>query len=483
MGERENRVTKSLFWRLSEQFGSQIVSFMISIILARILDPNVYGSVAIVTVFITILNALVDGGLVNALVQKKGSDDLDFSSAFYYNLSIGFVLYAILFVSAPLISRFYNDEALVNVIRVLSLLLVVNAFKNIQRAYISKKMDFRKFFFATIGGTIASAVVGIAMAVNGCGVWSIVAQQLVNAVIDTAILWLSIKWRPGRSFSFKRLKELLSYSWKLMASWFIESGYEQLFQLVIGKAYSTTELAYYEKGRHFPELISANIINSIDGVMIPAIAIEQDDNNVVLEMTRKTVIVGTFIVAPMMMGLAAVAESLIILLIKDKWLPAAPFMRAFCLAYILMPCKSANLSTMKAVGRSDQVLKIEIIKEVVAITILMISVRFSSLVMAFGLVALSVATFIIDGVAMGRLLRYGVLKQVKDMVGSILLSFVMGVAVFFVGYLDLPLVLLLLVQVLVGVAVYAALAAMFHLKGFGYCMKIVKSLLAKHRKV
>ena len=234
----DNKTTiKNFIWRFAERCGAQGVSFIVSIVLARLLEPSVYGTIALVTVFTTILQVFVDSGLGTALIQKKDADDLDFSSVFYFNFTVCLVLYFGMFVSAPYIAKFYGDETLVPVIKVISLTLVISGVKNIQQAYVSRNMLFKRFFFSTIGGTIASAFVGIFMAYIGMGVWALVAQQLSNATIDTIILWVTVKWKPKRMFSWKRLKELLSYGWKLLVSALLETVYNNLRNLVIGKLY------------------------------------------------------------------------------------------------------------------------------------------------------------------------------------------------------------------------------------------------------
>ena len=240
----ENNTFKNFIWRFAERCGAQAVTFIVSIVLARILVPAEYGTVALVTVFTTILQVFVDSGLGTALIQKKEADDLDFSSVFYFNFAVCLILYAAMFLAAPYIAIFYNDLSLTKVVRVISLTIVISGVKGIQQAYVSRKMLFKKFFFSTIGGTIFSAFIGISLAYTGFGVWALVAQQLSNTAIDTMILWLTVKWRPKRSFSWKRLKSLLSFGWKLLVSSLLDTCYNNLRNLIIGKMYSASELAF-----------------------------------------------------------------------------------------------------------------------------------------------------------------------------------------------------------------------------------------------
>lgn len=255
-------VASNLIWRFLERFGAQIVAFVVSIILARLLDPVVYGTVALVTVFTTILQVFVDSGFGMALVQKKNSDEVDFSTVFYFNIVICAFLYLIMFILAPFIARFYDNEQLSLIIRILSLVLIISGFKSIQSVYVAKHLIFKKFFFATLVGTVISAGVGIFMAYKGYGVWALIAQNLLNQGIDTIILWITVGWRPKRVFSFKRLKSLFSFGWKLLASALLDVGYNQLRALIVGKKYSAEDLAYYNRGEQIPNLAISNRANA-----------------------------------------------------------------------------------------------------------------------------------------------------------------------------------------------------------------------------
>ena len=273
-------VITNFFWRFLERCGAQGVTFIVSIVLARLLDPTVYGTVALVTIFTTIMQVFVDSGMGNALIQKKDADDLDFSSVFYFNMAMCSALYLIMFFAAPLIASFYRMPELTAIVRVLSFVVVISGVKNVQQAYVSRHLMFKRFFFSTLGGTIGAAVIGIAMAYLGFGVWALVAQMLFNAAVDTTILWITVKWRPKKMFSFQRLKSLFSYGWKLLASSLIDTVYNDLRQLIIGKKYSSGDLAYYNQGKKFPQLIVTNINTSIDSVLLPTMSKAQDEQSV-----------------------------------------------------------------------------------------------------------------------------------------------------------------------------------------------------------
>lgn len=473
----QKSVFYNLFWRFAERCGAQAVSLVVSIILARLLAPEAYGTIALAMVFINILQVFVDSGMGTALIQKKDADDLDFSSVFYFNIAACLVLYAGLFLAAPSIAQFYGDPALTALVRALSLTVVVSGVRNIQQSYVSRHLLFKRFFFSTIGSTLASAVVGIAMAYAGFGVWALVGQSLSNVVTGTIILWATVPWRPRRMFSWQRLKGLLSFGWKLLVSSLLDTGYNNLRNLIIGKLYSSADLAYYNQGDRLPNLIITNINTSIDSVLLPTMANEQDDPARVRSMTRRAIKTSTYVMAPLMMGLAACAEPLIRLILTEKWLPCVPFLRIFCITYMFWPIHTANLNAIKALGRSDLFLKLEIVKKIVGLTILLCTMRHGVMAMAYSLLLSSVLSQIINTWPNRKLLRYHYLNQLADILPALLLACAMGLAVYciqFLGWGDLP---TLCVQVPVGAALYLAGSALLRLDSFLYLRSTAEKLL------
>lgn len=467
----------NLLWRFAERCGAQAVSFLVSIILARLLAPEAYGTIALAMVFINILQVFVDSGMGTALIQKKDADDLDFSSVFYFNIAACLVLYAGLFLAAPSIAQFYGDPALTALVRALSLTVVVSGVRNIQQSYVSRHLLFKRFFFSTIGSTLASAVIGIAMAYAGFGVWALVGQSLSNVVTGTIILWATVPWRPRRMFSWQRLKSLLSFGWKLLVSSLLDTGYNNLRSLIIGKLYSSADLAYYNQGDKLPNLVITNINTSIDSVLLPTMANAQDDPARVRSMTRRAIKTSTYIMAPLMMGLAACAEPLIRLILTEKWLPCVPFLRIFCITYMFYPIHTANLNAIKALGRSDLFLKLEIVKKIVGLTILLCTMWHGVMAMAYSLLLSSVLSQIINSWPNRKLLRYHYLNQLADILPALLLACAMGLAVYciqFLGWGDLP---TLCVQIPVGAALYLAGSALLRLDSFLYLRSTAEKLL------
>lgn len=475
----KKNVIGNFIWRFAERCGAQLVTFVVSIVLARILDPKDYGTIALVTVFTTILQVFVDSGLGTALIQKKDADDLDFSSVFYFNFIVCMILYAGMFIAAPYIALFYKDTTLTPVIRVISLTIVISGVKGIQQAYVSKNMLFKRFFFSTIGGTIFSAVLGIAMAYMGFGVWALVAQQLSNTAIDTLILWLTVKWRPKKMFSFERLKSLFSFGWKLLVSSLLDTAYNNLRNLIIGKLYSSSDLAFYNQGDKFPKVIVTNINTSIDSVLLPTMSMEQDDPERIKQMTRRAIKTSTYVMAPLMMGLAFCAEPVVRLILTDKWIPCIPFLRIFCITYMFWPVHTANLNAINAMGRSDWFLRLEIVKKIVGLIILLSTMWFGVMAMAYSLLLSSVLSQIINSWPNRKLLGYGYLEQVRDFAPGILLAVAMGICVYFIGYLSLPMGMILLLQIILGAIIYMAGSAILKLEEFEYLLGMIKSFIRK----
>ena len=481
MRDKKFSVFSNLLWRFLERCGAQGVTFIVSIVLARILDPTVYGTVALVTVFTTIMQVFVDSGMGNALIQKKDADDLDFSSVFYFNIAVCAVLYAGMFFAAPLIAAFYERPELTAVIRVLSLTLIISGVKNVQQAYVSRNMLFKRFFFATLGGTVGAAVIGIWMAYRGYGVWALVAQNLFNLTLDTLILWITVKWRPKLIFSLQRLKGLFSYGWKLLVSSLLETVYNDLRQLIIGKLYSSEDLAQYNRGKQFPNLIVSNINTSIDSVLLPTMSSEQDDRDRVRAMTRRAIRTSTYLMMPMMVGLAVCAEPIVSLILTDKWLPCVPFLRIFCFTFAFYPIHTANLNAINAMGRSDLFLKLEIIKKVYGLVILLSTMWFGVMAMAYSLLATSIISQIVNSWPNRKLLDYKYTDQLRDMLPQIGLSLFMGVAVYCVQLLHLNDWLTLAIQVPLGAGIYIGGSKLFHLESMEYIFGIASGWIRKRK--
>lgn len=479
MDNLKKKTIVGFFWRFAERCGAQLVSFIVSLILARLLSPDDYGTIALVTVFITISQVFIDSGMGNALIQKKDADDLDFSSVFIFNICVCLLIYLVLFMSAPFIALIYSDSSLTLIIRVLGLVVIISSIKNVQQAYVSKHMLFKKFFFSTLWGTIIAAIIGIAMALKGFGVWSLVVQQIINVSIDTVVLWITVKWRPKFQFSFYRIKSLFSYGWKLLVSSVINTLYDNIRQLLIGKLYTSSDLAYYNKGNQFPNLAVNNINASIDSVLLPALSIEQDNKESVRNMTRKAIKTSSYVMWPIMVGLSLVAEPLVIFLLTEKWIDVVIYLRIFCIVNAFQPIQTANLNAIKAVGRSDIFLKLEVIKKTIGMIILLLVMNSGVIAIASSLLLYTLVAQLINSYPNKTLLNYSYIDQIKDILPYISASIFMGILIYPISKLTISGISILVLQVLAGIFSYWAISKIFKLDIYVYFENIIKKKCKK----
>lgn len=468
-------VVSGLFWRFLERFGAQAVSFVVSIVLARLLNPDIYGTVAIVTVIMTILQVFIDSGLGNALIQKKDADDLDFSTVFVFNVLFSATLYIIMFFMAPFIAYFYGINQLIPVVRVLSLTLIFSGVKNVQQAYISRHMQFKRFFFATLGGTIGAAVVGIVMAYCGLGVWALVGQYLFNGFVDTLILWLTGEWKPRWQFSYKRFKQLFSYGWKLLGTSLLDTAYMDLTQLAVGKIYAPGELALYNRGRQYPGLLVISINSSIESVIFPTLSRVQDDIGRLKEMTRWAIKIGIFVMGPAMLGLACMAEPLVRLMLTDKWIGCVFYLRVYCVIYMFMPVITTNINAIKAIGNSKLVLQLEVIKKIISISVLFIVVGISVKALVISMLLIGILNQVVNSWPNKKILNYSYLEQVRDILPSLILSGIMVCIIYPIQFLHMGDFLTIVVQFGVGVCIYVVGAKITKNDCLDYILKILRN--------
>lgn len=481
MNNTKNKVLSGLIWKFGERISAQIVTFAVSIILARLLPTEAYGLISLVTIFITFANCVVTNGFGSSLIQKKDATNTDFSTVLYFQIFAATVLYIILFITAPLIARFFGEgyDLLAPVLRVLGLRIPLTAINNVQQAYVSKKMIFKKFFFSTIIGTVISAIVGIWMAYSGYGVWALVAQYLTNTTVGTIVLAFTIKWKPELKFSTKSLKELFGYGWKILIASIIGELYNELRTIIIGKLYTANDLAFFDKGKQLPNIIVTNVNTTISNVLFPAISNAQNNLTDVKNMMRRSIKTSAYIMCPMMFGLAVVAEPFISLLLTDKWLPCVPFLRIFCIVYCFEPIQTANIQAIKAVGRSDIILKLEIIKKGFNLLVLFGVMDMGVEVIAYSLFLNILVASISNTMPNKKLINYSYRELFIDMSAGILISAIMGAIVYVVGmFLNTNNLIKLIVQVATGGVVYILISAIFKVEAFTYLKDTAKEFLS-----
>ncbi len=469
----------SLIWKLFERFGAQAIQFVVSIILARLLSPSDYGAIALIIVFINVATVFVQGGFSSALIRKLDADALDYNTVFWTNLIMSVVLYVILFFCAPLIAEFYKMPILKDVLRVLSLTLIVGTINSIQNVILQKNLQFKKIFVNSIFGTLISAGVGIGMAYANLGVWALVGQQLSMVVATTFIMFFTVKWFPKFQFSLKRLKKLFSFGWKLLLSGLLNQIYNNIYSLIIGKKYTDADLGYWNRGKQFPSLIIDNISGSISSVMYPVLSFKQNDKKAMREILRKSLKATSFLIFPMMAGLAVCAEPLVRLLLTDKWLPCVFFLQMWCLSYAFYPLAVGNLQVYNALGRSDIFLGLEIAKKIIGVATLLIALPFGLKWMMIANVITSFILAFINAFPNKKLLGYGYIDQMKDILPSAVLSIAMAGAVYGLSYLPIHYAGVLAIQVFAGIIIYPLLAKLFKLEAYTYAVEKISK--AKHQ--
>lgn len=470
----KNKVLSGLFWKVMENGGTQGIQFLVSILLARLLTPAESGEVMLIMIFITIGNVFVQSGFNTSLIQKQKVDEEDYSSAFYISFGIAAALFLILFFTAPYIATFYGQPLFRPVLRTLSVTLFFGAVTSVQSAAIARTMEFRKLCIASILAALGSGVIGVGMAFRGYGVWALAMQQFFYSFFLMVSLSVLVSWRPRLLFSVQKARELFSYGWKILCSGLIDTIFTNVYGLVIGKIYNPAMMGQYSRGNQFPALIANNLGAAIQSVMLPAFSACQDDREKVKNMVRRSIVTSSYLVFPMMAGLMAVAEPMVKLLLTDRYLPCVPMLRLLCIAYATWPLHVANLQAINALGRSEIFLKLEIIKKAVSVTALIISIPFGIYTMvALRAVTDFICTFI-NAHPNKKLLNYSFYEQWKDVTPSLLISAAMGIAVYCVQYIIEGTFLTLIVQILVGILVYAGLSWLFRLEAFVYLLKTAR---------
>lgn len=480
----KQKVIKGLFWKILENGGAQGIQFVVAIILARLLTPAEYGVVGIIMIFITIANVIVQNGFSTALVQKQQADERDFSSVCYFSLGAAFIMYGILYAAAPQISNFYDIEQLKGIVRVLGVVLFPGAVISVQTAWVSRKMEFKGLFLSTLAASVISGIISIYMAYRNFGVWAMVGQQLAYYFALMLVLFVTVSWKPAFLFAWNNIWELLGFGWKLLTASLIDTLFNNLYGLIMGKIYNEEILGIYNRGEQFPKLIANNLGAAIQSVLLPAFSSKQGDRQVMKQMLKRAVRISSFLVLPMLFGLCAVADTLVLGLLGEKWLDCVPYLRIMCVAYSFWPIHITNLQAVNAAGRSDMFLKLEVIKKSMGIIGLVVGIQFGPLVLMAIKAGLDFLSTFVNAWPNKKLLGYGIFNQWADILPSVAVSLIMCAAVYGVQFV-LPggVWIKLFVQVIFGVGVYIALAKLFRLESFEYLWSLIKSWREKKEMV
>lgn len=481
---KEKNIFSGIGWSFIERISAQMVSLIVSIVLARLLSPEDYGSLALVNVFVAIGDALVAGGFGIALVQKKDSNEQDFNSICWLSVGISAFLYIVLFIEAPLISKFYENDGLTFVTRVLGLRLIFSAVNSIQQAYIQKYMMFKKNFIASTIGAALSGIIGILMALNGMGVWALIAQNLSLVITSTIILFVVIEWKPRFICSMQSIREMWGYGSRVFLATTVDTLKDNVRSLVVGKVFSSSDLAFYNQGKRFPQLLVNDIVNSIGKVLFPIFAEQQDNREKNKGLMRLSVRISSFILLPLIFGLIGVADNFIALFLTEKWLSCVPYLRILSLVYVTRSINTILKNSLLAIGRSDANLFHEVVTS--ALTIILIFIAAFGLknvqMVAWSYVVISVVGTVIFSYYTIKEYSYTVLQILHDYMPSFILSAFMAFVVFWVGKIPTYLPLKLFLQVFAGVGVYMGLAYILKMDEFDYVKRLVKSKIF-HKEV
>lgn len=472
----KSTVITSLFWKFLQTCGTSGVAFIISIILARLLLPEDFGIIALITVFIAVSNIFIQSGFSTALIQNKDVTDVDYSSVFFVTLGIATLMYAILFIASPLVAVFYNQPIITPVLRVLGLSLFFGAVNSIQYAIVARGFLFKKYFVCSFFATLISGIIGVIIAYLGYGVWALVAQQLISIISLCIIMLLVVRWRPKLKFSLVRIKALFSYGWKVMISGFIVTLYHNMTVMIVGKLYPADMVGYYSKGREYPNLLVPMLTQTIQSVLFPAFSKSQDNPVLLKQIMHRSLTTSTFIIFPAMFGLLAVAEPAITILLTEKWLMCVPFLQIFCLYFMSYPIQAVNNQALLGVGKSGTYFKLEMIIIAIAVVLLVISISFGIYAVAVSVFIASLFATYLYAFPAKKLFNYSFWEQCKDMLPTFILSVVMAVIVSCISLLNLSPLVTLIIQMIVGISIYFGMAWILKLEVFTYIINSIKEI-------
>lgn len=476
MDNLKSKTISSLFWKLMERGGNAVVSLVVQIILARLLAPEDFGMLAIIIVFVNIGAVFVQSGLNSALVQSPNVSKEDYSTVFWCCLFVAVILYCGLFLCAPYIGDFYDNHELVGPLRVISFLLIINALNSIQVAKVTRDLELRKIFYATLFSVVISGIFGVAIAFFGFGIWALVAQQLIYQMVSCLVLGAQIDWRPSCVFSLKRAKELFGFGWKILVSGLLNTFYQSLSSLIIGKQFSQYSLGLVSQGEKYPQAIGNMLDGAIQPVMFSAVSRVQQNINSVKGLTKRALKTSSFLIIPIMSTFALVAEPFIEVFLGEQWLEAVPFFQIYCFVYALYPIQTSNLQAINGIGRSDIFLKLEVIKKIYGVGIILFAafVLNDLYAVVIGLLISNILSIFVNSVPTKRLVNYGILEQIKDILPSVLITAMACTIGSMIGLCQLtPIATLFLEVFVIGIS-YVALSAVFKVEEFNYLVATIK---------
>lgn len=473
MNQKQNKIFNTLIWACMNKTFAQILSTLVSIILARLLSPENYGVVSVALIFINFLNVLVEPGLNSALVRKKDPDSIDFSSMFYFDLLIGFCLYVLIFAFSPYLEIFWNEDGLSSVIRILALKIPLTSISSIQRTYIQKNLLYKKNIIISSLSTIISAVVVIMMVTYGFDVWALVVQIIVNCIAEILLSFIFIPWRPTTQFSMKRLSALLAFGKNMLFAKLVDVAYVELSATLLGKKYTTENLSYYNKGKMFPQLIMNTAHSAVADVMFTVLSNEQDEISKLKKMMQKTIQMSNYVIFPLLSGMMLCSPKFVEFFLTEKWLPSVPYIQIMCLYNMFLPTSSAIYQTIKAMGKSNIIFILECLKKTMGCLLMIVATLLFErpIFIAYSLLINIILSTALDLIISYKYIGYTFVQFIKENIKIIVLNGVMGMTVHFAGTISGPLFIVLLTQVAIGIVVYLIFSKVFKVDEFNVLIR------------
>lgn len=475
----KKEIVSNFSWRYIGKLGTQVLSFILTLVLARLIAPEAFGAVAIVGIFITFLEVFVDSGLGNALVQKENVDEIDFSSVFFFNIVVCLVLYVVLFLAAPLVADFYNNQLLCPLLRIASLSLIITGLRNTQETYVIRNLLFQKHFVAITTASLVSSSLAVFLAYKGFEAWAIVLQQLMNVGLSTLLLWFLIPWRPHFLFSFHRLKGLISYGWKILGANLIDTTYTEIRSLFIGKVYTAKDLAYYNQGKTFPYMIVSGLNSAINSVLFPVMSRNQDDNQALKSILRKTIRISMYFVSSILAYLFCCSEAMVEVLITEKWLSCVVYMQILCFDALFWPLMTAHYNSYKAIGRSDIYLRSVTITKLLGILLLIIVIPYGVIWVAVSSVLAMLIQYTIVSVISRKINSYCFKEQVLDLIKALTSAFLILICTYFIQYLPISPLAIFLIQTVISGIVFYIYGKVSKNEGFTLLNDLINKLIKK----
>ena len=478
-GSLKHKAIHGVGWSFIDNIASSGITFLVGLVLARLLTPKEYGIMAMIAVFIAVSNSIIDSGFSNALIRKTRIERVDYNTVFYFNLTVSILIYTLLYLAAPAISVFFKESVLVEIIRILGLVLIINAFSVIPRTQFVRDVNFKTQTKVSLISSISSGVFGIGMALGGMGVWSLVGQQLSRQFLNTLFLWVYSKWHPVWEFSRKSFNELFGFGSKLLLSGLLDTIYKNIYYIIIGRFYTSAQLGQYTRADQFNMIFSSNLTSVVQRVSYPVLSSIQEEPERLREAYQKVIKITMLITFACMLGLAAVAKPLILILIGEKWLPAVYFLQIICFSGMLYPLHAINLNILQVKGRSDLFLKLEIIKKIIAVGPIVVGVVYGIEYMLWGGVLTSFIAYFLNSYYSANLMNYPTSEQIKDILPTFLTSFLVAAFMWSVSFWNISVYALLPIQLLAGISLTLLIYEKLHLDEYLELKQLVLTALMR----